>query len=267
VNRVAEVKKVLVAALGLAALAIAPARAADLPVQAYKTPMMIPAYYDWSGFYTGLNGGGASSRGCWTITSSAGLPVPPASQGCNTATGGVGGAQIGYRLQTAGWVYGLEFQGDWAGLKGSNASLAVNPIFPATNVTRVDAFALLTGQIGYAWDKVLFYVKGGGAVTSNRYSTAFSPSGVVYNQASETRWGGAIGTGVEFSFAPDWSVAFEYDHLFMGSHNVDFGATTGLGPLAPAPNAVGRSDTISQSVDIGTVRINYRWGGPVIAKY
>jgi outer membrane immunogenic protein len=256
VNRVAEVKKVLVAVFGLAALAIAPARAADLPVQAYKTPVMIPAYYDWSGFYTGLNGGGASSRGCWTITSSAGLPVPPASQGCNTATGGVGGAQIGYRLQTAGWVYGLEFQGDWAGLKASNPSLAV--IVPATNMTRVDAFALLTGQVGYAWDKVLWYVKGGGAVTSNRYSTFFTGTGVVYNQASETRWGGAVGTGVELSFAPDWSVAFEYDHLFMGSHNVDFGATA---------IAVGRSDTISQSVDIGTVRINYRWGGPVIAKY
>jgi outer membrane immunogenic protein len=256
VNRVAEVKKVLVAALGLLALAIAPARAADLPVQAYKTPVMIPAYYDWSGFYTGLNGGGGTSFGCWTITENAGVPVNPASQGCHTATGGVGGAQIGYRLQTYGWVYGLEFQGDWSGLKGSGASDAV--LVPATNMTRVDAFALLTGQIGYAWDKVLFYVKGGGAVASNRYSTAFSPSGVVYNQASETRWGGAIGTGVEFSFAPDWSVAFEYDHLFMGSHNVDFGATN---------LAVGRSDTISQGIDVGTVRINYRWGGPVIAKY
>jgi outer membrane immunogenic protein len=250
-------KRALAAAIGLAALGMAPALAADLPAQTYsKTPAWIPATYDWSGFYLGLNGGGASSRGCWTITNNAGAPVAPASQGCNTATGGFGGGQIGYRLQTGGWVYGLEFQGDWAGIKGQNDSLAV--LVPAINMTRIDAFALLTGQIGYAWDKVLFYVKGGGAVTDNRYSTAFSPGGPVYNQASQARWGGAAGAGVEFSFAPDWSVAFEYDHLFIGNHNVDFEATA---------IAVGRSDTIGQNVDIGTVRINYRWGGPVIAKY
>jgi outer membrane immunogenic protein len=28
-----------------------------------------------------------------------------------------------------------------------------------------------------------------------------------------------------------------------------------------------RSDNVNQDVDIGTVRVNYRFGGPVVAKY
>ena len=66
----------------------------------------------------------------------------------------------------AQWVFGLEAQGNWADFHGSNVSLA----FPAfTNDTRVDAFGLFTGQVGYASNNALFYVKGGAAVTSDRY--------------------------------------------------------------------------------------------------
>ena len=114
------------------------------------------------------------------------------------------------------------------------------------------------GQVGYAWNNVLWYVKGGAAVTDNKYSSFFTGTGVVFNQASETRWGGAVGTGIEVGFAPNWSVAFEYDHLFMGSNNVTFPASA---------IAVTRTDSIRQDVDMGTVRVNYTFGGPVIAKY
>ena len=75
--------------------------------------------------------------------------------------GGVVGGQIGYRWQTGGWVFGLEAQGDWANLRGDNVSL----LFPAfVNRSRLDAFGLFTGQVGYAWNNALFYVKGGAAV-------------------------------------------------------------------------------------------------------
>ena len=38
-----------------------------------------------------------------------------------------------------------------------------------TNHTQIDAFGLFTGQVGYAWDSALLYVKGGAAVTGSRY--------------------------------------------------------------------------------------------------
>jgi outer membrane immunogenic protein len=153
-------------------------------------------------------------------------------------------------------VFGVEVQGDWADLKGTNSSLTA--IVPYTNQTRIDAIGLFTGQVGYAWNNVLWYVKGGAAITDNKYNSYFTATGTIFNQTNDTRWGGTVGTGVEISFAPNWSVAFEYDHLFMGTQNIVF---------QPTALAVGRTDNVRQDVDMGTVRVNYRFGGPVIAKY
>jgi outer membrane immunogenic protein len=252
-------KKALLVGVSLIAMGAAPALAADLPARApvyTKAPAFVPAIYDWSGFYLGLNGGGASSHECYTINSVAGVAVAPNSEGCHNATGGLVGGQVGYRWQMTSWVFGFEAQGDWANLKGSNSSLTA--IIPYTNQTKVDAIGLFTGQIGYAWNNVLWYAKGGAAVTDDRYSSFFTATNVQFNTASDTRWGAAVGTGIEISFAPNWSVAFEYDHLFMGNPNITFPTSA---------NAVTRSDNIKQDVDMGTVRINYRFGGPVIAKY
>ena len=76
---------------------------------------------------------------------------------------------------------------------------------------------------------------------------------------SDTRWGGTVGTGVEIGFAPNWSLGFEYNHLFMGDRDVRL---TQLNPT----NGFATSN-IRQDVDMGLARINYRFGGPVIAKY
>jgi outer membrane immunogenic protein len=256
-------KKLLLSAVAMVGFA-APALAADLPARAYtKAPAMAAPVYDWSGFYIGLNGGGASGHECWNLTSDAGVAIANTPrEGCHNATGGLVGGQIGYRWQSANWVFGVEAQGDWADLTGSSASLTA--IIPFNNQTKIDAIGLFTGQVGYAWNNVLWYVKGGAAVTDNKYSNvftvnnAFAPAGTAFNTASQSRWGGAAGTGIEFGFAPNWSVAIEYDHLFMGNDNVTF---------PPSAIAVGRSDTIRQDVDMGTVRVNYRFGGPVVARY
>ena len=126
-------------------------------------------------------------------------------------------------------MFGLEAQGDWADLKSSNRSLFI----PAwTNNSKIEAFGLFTGQVGYAWNNVLWYVKGGAAVTSDKYRGTVTATGAVFDATSETRWGGAVGTGLEFGFAPNWSVAIEYDHLFMGRQDLTF---TSAGVLAGYP--------------------------------
>ena len=241
------------------------ASGADLATRPYtKAPTpMLAAVYDWSGFYIGLNGGGGSSHNCWNLTNDNGVTIANIPrEGCHNATGGLAGGQIGYRWQSANWVFGVETQGDWADLKGSSASATA--IIPFNNQTKIDAIGLFAGQVGYAWNTVLLYVKGGAAVTHNRYNnyftvnTVFGPPGTEFNSASDTRWGGTVGAGIEVSFAPNWSVAAEYNHLFMGNPNVAFPATA---------TAVSRADNIRQDVDLATVRMNYRWGGPVIAKY
>jgi outer membrane immunogenic protein len=188
-NRIAVVGAGLLSIAGF----VGAASAADLPARVYtKAPAVVAPVYNWNGFYIGLNAGGGSSHECYTITSDAGVPVRPASEGCHNATGGMVGGQVGYRWQMTNWVFGLEAQGDWANLKGSNSSLTA--IIPFTNQTKIDALGLFTGQVGYAFNNVLLYAKGGAAVTDNKYSSffpvtnAFAPAGVPFNQASETRW-------------------------------------------------------------------------------
>jgi outer membrane immunogenic protein len=226
-------------------LAARPYRAAPLP--------MVAAVYDWSGFYIGANGGWGSSHKCWGAVTAGGTFLSP--QGCHDATGGVAGGQIGYRWQAGTWVFGLEGQGDWADLRGSNVSLA----FPRfTNTSKIDAFGLFTGQIGMAWNNVLLYVKGGGAVTGDRFAVNTALGNVLVATAQDqTRWGGTVGAGLEFGFAPGWSAGVEYDHLFMQDKTTTF--TPVVGPLF--------SDRIRQDVDLVTVRVNYRWGGPLVGRY
>jgi outer membrane immunogenic protein len=265
-------KKILIGVVGSMVLgAAAPALAADLPARTYtKAPVVVPSpVYDWSGFYIGLNGGGGSAHKCWDLVQIGATPVNEA-EGCHDATGGTVGGQIGYRWQAANWVFGVEAQGNWADFKGSNSNdLVLSPDFG--DRSKVDGFGLFTGQVGYAFNNILLYAKGGAAVASDKYSIFAIPPNIVpgigngagqtVQSGSETRWGGAVGAGVEFAFAPRWSVAIEYDHLFMGSRNVQLNDVPPFNPTGFDINH------ISQNVDIGTVRINYGFGGPVVGKY
>jgi outer membrane immunogenic protein len=243
-----KMKFLLVTASLVALGAASPAVAADLAARPYtKAPPMMMAAYDWSGFYIGLNGGGATSRNCWTFGG--------ASEGCHDATGGTVGGQIGYRWQTGPIVFGVEAQGNWADFTGDNVSL----LFPGDrNHTKIDAFGLFTGQVGYSFNNVLLYVKGGAAVVDDKYSILAVPGGALLASSNGSRWGGTVGVGAEYGFTPNWSVGLEYDHLFMGSQTNTF--TTPAGGFAG-------SDNIRQDVDLFTARVNYKFGGPVVAKY
>ena len=257
-------KKIVLASAALVASAMAPAMAADLAAAPFYTKApAIPAFYNWAGFYAGLNAGGASSHNCWTLTGIAGVPPAPAlSEGCHNATGGLAGGQLGYRWQASNWIFGVEAQGDWANLTGSSPSLLVLPGSTATNQSKTDALGLFTGQAGYAWNSVLWYVKGGAAVTHDKYRGIATATGFAFDQASETRWGGALGTGLEWQFAPGWSVGVEYDHLFMGNHGVTFTS------LTPPLGIATRSEGIKQDVDMGLVRLNYTFSAaPFVSRY
>ena len=94
-------------------------------------------------------------------------------------------------------------------------------------------------------------VKGGAGVIGNRYN-AFDGTGALLASADETRWGGTVGAGLEFGFAPSWSIGVEYDHTFTGSRNINLTDPTG---------AFFETEHISQDVDMALVRLNYRFNG------
>jgi outer membrane immunogenic protein len=253
------IRVLLAAACAIAIGTSAPA--ADLTARPFHKapPSLATAIYDWSGFYVGANGGWGSSRTCWDAISFGVV----AAEGCHDATGGTVGGQIGYRWQNAGWVLGVEAQGNWANFRGSNAS-QFREFAGGTNRSTVDALGLFTGQVGYSWNNLLWYVKGGGAVTRDEYEGLFTATGVVLDRTTESRWGGVVGTGLEFAFAPNWSFAAEYDHLFMGTRDLNL---YGTGARVPAGQISRSGESIRQDVDMVTARINYRFGGPSVAKY
>ena len=95
-------------------------------------------------------------------------------------------------------------------------------------------------------------MKGGAAVAYDRYDGL--AAGTLIDTANNTPFGGTVGAGLEFGFAPNWSAAIEYDHLFLGTNNSAFSS------LATGLNT--RNDDIRQDADLVTVRVNYRFGGP-----
>ena len=131
-------------------------------------------------------------------------------------SGGLFSGPIGYRWQTNQLVFGLEAQGDWADLSSTRVSL-LNPAFSTR--AGIDAIGLFTGQIGWAWDAALFYLKGGAAVTRSNLSIFTTAGGVEVLSADASRWCGTVGFGFEYGFAPNWSAGIEYNYLFMGDTN------------------------------------------------
>ncbi len=136
---------------GLAALAFLASsfstQAADIPRPVYKSAMRpVIAYYNWTGFYVGINGGYGFGTSNWS-----GAAVSPKPKG------GVAGGTIGYNYQVGSWVWGLEGDFDWADVNGS----AVCGGF--TCQTKNSWLATFRGRIGYAFDRWMPYFTGGGA--------------------------------------------------------------------------------------------------------
>jgi len=245
-----EMKKCLLGTAALVALAVAtPAAAADLGARMpYKAPPPVAAVWTWTGFYVGINGGYGWGNSRWDL-----LPGG-LGDGKHSPDGGTIGGQIGYNWQFGNWVVGLEAQGNWADFHGSHNS----PLFllpSVTNRTKIDAFGLFTGKVGYAFNNVLVYATGGAAVQSVDYDRRFTVGGATISTADETRWGATVGAGLEYAFTPNISAGVQYNHLFMGRKDISF---------APLPNATER---VRLDSDVFTGRVNYRFGGPVISRY
>jgi outer membrane immunogenic protein len=163
------------------------------------------------------------------------------------------GGQIGYNWQAASWVFGLEADGDWANIKGSTS--CPNPAF--TCGTNIRDLASFRGRVGYAAGPVLLYGTGGLGYANARYTALPAAIGFLGSDTMD-RWGYAVGAGVEWGFAPNWSAKLEYMHY--GFDN----ATAPVPTLDPVNSA-----NLGLRIDTVKVGVNYHfgWTGPVVAKY
>ena len=258
-----NLKSIFIASAAMAVVSICPSQAADLAAGSYYTkaaPPVLAAVYDWTGLYLGVNGGAGWSHNCWAVDD----PIP---SGCHNAVGGTAGAQIGYRWQASNWVFGVEAQGNWADLSGSNVSTYISAD-GATNHTHINSFALFTGQVGYAFNNVLLYVKGGGALVGSKYEYNTVPGQWLAGSTgtvSETRWNPTVGAGLEYGFAPNWTIGAEYNYVFRSAGDETLNCVS-----TQMPTTCGAATTglhVKQDLDMALVRLNYRFGGPVVARY
>jgi len=251
--------------LASSALAFAgSAMAADLqpaPRMAVKAPMVAAVPFSWTGCYIGAEAGyGWGNKDFRDPLAANFADVGQVVR--DRVSGGLAGGQVGCNYQVASnWVLGIEGDIAWANITGSTA----DPFFNGKNMSaKTDALAAVTGRVGYTWDRVMLYGKGGGAWARDRYDIVanFFPGLVppADYRASETRFGWTAGVGVEWAFSGNWSAKLEYDHYDFGSRRNNL--------TDPVSGFVIPAD-IRQRIDVVKVGLNYNfWSSPAVtARY
>jgi outer membrane immunogenic protein len=187
------------------------------------------------------------------------------------------------------WLAGVE--ADIQGVAGGSGSATLNQVaprigFPSNSMTvtlgvsqRITYLGTVRGRLGFLpTPSLLAYVTGGlayggvesstiisGGETPNTGSTNFAGFG----NTSSTRTGYTVGAGVEWMFAPKWSLKAEYLYYDLGTVSY---ASTPMTSFLTGTTTVSFTNQSTSSVrfngNVARVGVNYQFGvGPVVARY
>jgi outer membrane immunogenic protein len=259
-------KLVFAQAVALAVTLAGPAVAADLPLKS-EVPYEAPRF-SWTSCYLGGHLGGGFARK--DMTDPVQL-VQDTLGGAGTTTGittvstspkgVVIGGQIGCDYQFASsLVIGIEGAASGSTMKGSRiVGLPASPPDLALVQANTDFLTSVTGRVGYAFDNVLLYAKGGVALAGDKYNvsgvTALGAFGPFNFQGLDNRLGWTVGGGVDWAFSRHWSMNVEYDYYKFGSGNVLMNEMISAGAAG-----AGVVD-VKQTVQVVKVGVNFHiWG-------
>jgi outer membrane immunogenic protein len=234
-------KTIILSALGLLVVGAQPTFAADIPARA---PAQAPLYQtiapasNWTGCYVGANIG--YGRGRDSVVS-AGF-----DEGEPKFDGWLGGGQLGCDYQFSAVVAGIEGMYDFADLNGSTTDPS-NTL--ATTSTKYDRLASTTVRLGYAFDRSLFYVKGG--IAWERSERSIVGPGFTQFTGDQTKQGTVLGVGWEYLFAPNWSAKIEYNHFHFGALDESIVQQPG--------GAVFRQEDSNKKLETVMLGLNYRF--------
>jgi outer membrane immunogenic protein len=273
-----------------------------MAVKAAPVAPPVPVY-TWTGWYVGLNGGWVDKTGGTNtdavILSTSTFPInatnianSAANRFGGNANGFIGGAQFGYNAQLSPrFVVGFEADIQGTSLRDDHTAIntlggetiggIVRPFWVTTTSVsnRLDWFGTVRGRIGMtATPSFLFCGTGGLAYGGVRSSTAINFNntdaavpGATSASLSSTRVGWTAGVGGEWMFSPNWTAKLEYLYYDLGSttyatggYAVDVSPTTFAGTGIAS---VATSTTTKWTGNIVRVGVNYKFGGPVVAKY
>ena len=261
----------------------------------YKAPPPMPTPFTWTGLYVG----GHVGAGWEVLTRNDPFTACDLFDNCFSGDplrdfhphGFLGGGQIGWNYQISRLVVGGELSFSSMEVKG-NRSDNISAIgtfvgFPvsAINETRVwsdrtNWLATATTRLGYTWDNLLFYTKGGIAVARNTYNlfdSSLMTSAVccitsiltkTFQTGGDTRTGLTVGVGAEWAFGKNWSVTAEYDYADLGTRPVKVaGIATTVITDAPPFQSFSSTTTSSrvlallmdQRIQMVRLGLNYRF--------
>jgi outer membrane immunogenic protein len=255
----ATLTRTSLAATAFVATSLVAAHAAELPLKAPPAPV----YYNWSGFYLGVNLGGSWGRESEEVFDTTGLGLFGFT---DHPDGVIGGGQIGYNWQFTGWgwgnglVLGLE-----ADIQGSSERVrddfsVLDGVVPVTGFIddRLQWFGTVRGRAGIAFDRVLPYVTGGWATGDRKLAGVVNvdttPPPTAFSGSSNLTDGWTVGGGVEWAFWDHWTAKFEYLYIDFGDRD----NTTSFGPVIAgvSPLTITSGHFIE---NIARVGVNYKF--------
>ena len=252
----------------------------------YGSTKDIPSYPNWSGLYVGVHGGYG-----WTDIGSAYnfgtfndvlIDDVGLADGFKTGVDGyVVGGHIGLQRQIGKLVIGIEGTASATDMDGSSrAQWGFDDIScgfgcfglagEGTQSLRVsmDNLLTVTGRLGYAYDKLLLYVKGGyasadidvassisGDVTGCFFGCITFPVSAAGN--SEKRHDGStLGGGIETMIRPNLTIGIEYGYIDLGARTHSIAAPLEIGSLVDLP--AGHKVRIDpDEIHTVTLRVNF----------
>ena len=254
-------KKLLFARVAALAVTIAgPAFAADMPLKS-ETPFA--ARFNWTSCYLGGHlGGGFAHK---DITDPVQLVQDSflgagSTNGITTVSPGpsgvVIGGQIGCDYQFASsWVVGIEGAASGSTMKASR-TVGLPLGNPDTALVRAstDFLPSVTARLGYAFDNVLVYARGGVALAGDRFNVTGSFAGAPFAfEGLDNRLGWTAGGGVDWAFSHHWSANIEYDYYQFGHGGV---------LMSDSINAFAGIVDVKQTVQVVKVGLNFHIWGP-----
>jgi outer membrane immunogenic protein len=258
-------KRILLSTASLGVLGLlSPALATDLPF--VKAPSATPSIYDWSGVYVGTFGGGG--LGNHNINNPTGPVAPFSDFSANySSQGGLAGGEVGYNWQSGNYVVGVESDLFWAGIKGNDSFDFNNGAFPG--VTAVDADnwrwgGTLRVRGGFAGDRWMMFFTGGYAFGDIQHTNTAVPAVAgfpVVDKFSVTANGLTVGAGFAYALTKNISTKLEYRYYNFMGYDRPGSTLTGLTVNGQLPY------TTNSSFSVVSVGLDFKFGGPGIAKY
>lgn len=283
-------KKLWLITTAVHALLVAPALAADLPIKAPRV-VAAPIAYNWAGFYIGGHAGYGrtdsriDANSVPVSNNNVDFPVDgalvPLAATLGTAfwvnenSGFLAGGQVGYNYQYGALVIGIEADlTHLSDTKNTNVySVAVRALYQLdshlASEYQLDWLGTVRARLGTTLTPtILGYLTGG--LAYGKVSTSFAmvqnhesfrgiSTGTSSGTSSEVQTGWTLGGGIEWAFAPRFTLRAEYLYYDLGSDSYNASNLNSAFADGTARYSIGTSITSETSGSLFRTGLNLKF--------